>query len=220
MRAVLFDFGGTLDSDGLTWGQRFYPLYREAGLAPSREAFDKAFYKSDDNLPKRFKLKGLDLKKTLELQVGCVIEDLAPERTDLIPKIAGRFLADCRRFFDRNRPLLDRLKKRYKLGVVSNFYGNLDAILRAEGLEAYFDVVADSEVIGHTKPSKEIFEHAFKALGLEAGDCVMVGDSVNRDMKGAEGLSMPHALLNTWAANCCNGVLRLEKLPELEAMLQ
>lgn len=220
MKAVLFDFGGTLDSDGLTWGDRFFPIYKEAGLPLSRQEFDRAFYASDDNLPQRFNLKGKGLAETLDLQVGCVLEQAAPARGDLKPLIAGRFLADCRAAFERNRPILGRLKKKYKLGIVSNFYGNLKDILIGERLMEFFDIVADSSTVGHLKPSKEIFLHATNALGVEPKDCVMVGDSVRRDMKGAENLKMPHALISASAsASCCPDSWRISSLADLETRL-
>jgi len=220
MKAVLFDFGGTLDSDGLTWPDRFFPLYRDAGLDLTRDAFLKAFYASDDHLAERFALTGVGLAKTLELQVGCVLESLPGADPGLMPAISGRFLEDCRRFFARNKPVLERLKRRYRLGIVSNFYGNLPDILASEGLDGYFDVVAESARLGHMKPQKEIFLHATRALGVTPDQCMMVGDSVPRDMRGAEGLAMSHALLNPSAAACCPTAARLTTLPDVERLLQ
>ena len=220
MRALLFDFGGTLDSDGLTWGDRFFPLYREAGLDVPREVWNRAFYQSDDHLAERFNLKGLSLDKTVRLQVDCVLEQLAPRQGELIDVIADRFLADCRKHFLRNRPVLERLKLRYKLGIVSNWYGNLEDSLKNEEISGLFDVVADSTVVGHIKPAPEIFRYAMGKLGVQAQDCLMVGDSVPRDMRGAEGLEMRHALINPSAAACCQKALRLATLPQLEGLLQ
>jgi HAD superfamily hydrolase (TIGR01549 family) len=124
-----------------------------------------------------------------------VLDTLAPERAGLTDKIAGRFTEDCRTQFRRLSPVLERLAGRYRLGVVSNFYGNLDGILRAEGLRAHFAVVADSGVLGVTKPDPEIFLHAARALDCRPEDCVMVGDSVPRDMKGAAAAGMKKALI-------------------------
>jgi FMN phosphatase YigB (HAD superfamily) len=218
MRSILFDFGGTLDSDGRTWLERFFLLYREAGVAGDRAAFDKAFYKSDDELPTRYNLARMGFQETVELQVAGVLETLAPSRANLKGRIAGGFLADCRKHFTRNRAILERLREKYKIGIVSNYYGNLDACLKAEGLRDLFDVVADSGVVGTTKPDAGIFEHALKALGSTAAEAVMVGDSIKRDMRGAEGLKMTHALL-AQADSCCDAAWRLETLADLEGRL-
>src|SRR5215475_12032294 len=47
---VLFDFGGTLDADGLTWKARFFRLCQDEGLVSDSERFDPAFYAADDAL--------------------------------------------------------------------------------------------------------------------------------------------------------------------------
>ncbi|MDE2491218.1 MAG: HAD family hydrolase [Elusimicrobia bacterium] len=197
MKSVLFDYGGTLDADGATWLERFYPIYKESGVDAPRERFDRAFYDSDDALPARHALRGLDLEQTLRLQVRDVLAALAPERADLVEPIAGRFAEESRRQFRRLTPSLERLAARYRLGVVSNFYGNLDGILRAEGLAGLFSVVADSGALGVTKPDPEIFLHAARALDSRPEECVMVGDSVPRDMKGAAAAGMRRALVCT-----------------------
>jgi putative hydrolase of the HAD superfamily len=197
MKSVLFDYGGTIDSDGSTWLERFYPLYKEVGIDVPRERFDRAFYDSDDGLPARFSLEGLDLAQTLRLQVRGVVAALAPDRLELADRIADRFAEDCRRHFRRVEPTLKELARRYRLGIVSNFYGNLDGILRAEGLRGYFSVVADSGVLGVTKPDPGIFLHAARAIGCSPEECVMVGDSVPRDMTGAAAVGMKRVLVWT-----------------------
>src|SRR2546428_593293 len=48
--AVLFDFGGTLDADGLAWKERVYRLFRDEGVAVERERFDPLFHPAADPL--------------------------------------------------------------------------------------------------------------------------------------------------------------------------
>ena len=48
--AVLFDFGGTLDADGLPWKERVFRLFAEEGVVVTRERFDPLFYTADDAL--------------------------------------------------------------------------------------------------------------------------------------------------------------------------
>lgn len=216
MKSVLFDYGGTLDSDGQTWLERFRAIYKEAGLDAPPEALDRAFYDSDDNLPTRFALGGLGLEATLRLQVGCVLERFG--RTDLTDAVVGRFLAGSRAAFRRNKPVLASLAKRYKLGIVSNFYGNLEAILASEGLLPYFSAVADSAVVGALKPEAAIFGYALDALRSTPEEAVMVGDSIKRDMRGAESLGMRHVLVGPHEP-CCAEVVRIERLTQLPEAL-
>lgn len=193
MQSLLFDYGGTLDSDGITFLDRFRAIYKEEGI--ESPAFDRAFYDAEDALPARHALKGLDLEQTCRLLVRDMLQALAPGRLDRADRIAGRFAADCRAQFARLRPVLERLGGRYRMGIVSNFYGNLEGILEAEGLRPLFGAVADSGVVGVTKPEPAIFLHALRKLGASPAECVMVGDSVKRDIAGAKGLGMRKALV-------------------------
>ncbi len=196
MKSLLFDYGGTLDADGSAWPERFRLLYEEAGLNFHRDHFDRAFYNADDGLHARHALEGLDLAQTVRFQVSDVMKILAPERADLIEPITRRFVADCRSQFHRLAPVLQRLARRFRLGVISNFYGNLDGILAAEGLRGLFLVVADSGALGVAKPAAAIFLHAAKAVSTPPEDCLMIGDSVKHDIIGADGVGMKKALIS------------------------
>lgn len=220
--AVLFDFGGTLDSNGTPWLERFYPIYLRHGLQATRESFTKAFYLSDDNLADRHRLDGASLEETVRHQTRDALAFLAPDRLDLSDRITADFLAGSRAYFGRCRPVLERLHREMPLGVVSNFYGNLAAVLRGEGLARYFRVMVDSAVVGCSKPDPAIFRRALEALGTPPRATWMVGDSLERDMRGAERTGMPHAWLRGDAsiAGCCSSghtLTSLESLPDLVA---
>ncbi len=87
--------------------------------------------------------------------------------------------------FARNRPVLEALGERYRLGVVSNFYGNLEAACESSGLAPLFGVMTDSQRVGAEKPEPAIFQAALSALNATAATTVMVGDSLRRDGEGA-----------------------------------
>jgi HAD superfamily hydrolase (TIGR01549 family) len=87
--------------------------------------------------------------------------------------------------FSRNRPVLETLGERYRLGVVSNFYGNLEAVCESSGLAGLFGVMTDSQCVGSEKPEPAIFQVALDALQAKPATTVMVGDSLRRDYEGA-----------------------------------
>lgn len=216
---ILFDYGGTLDSDGVAWIDQFRRIYKEEGLCVPEERFARAFYDSDDHLAERFDLSGKGLAETVALQAGCMARELAPADPGLAERVARRFVADSRRAFARNRPVLERLKQRYRLGIVSNFYGNLERLLAGEGLLPLFGAVADSAVVGALKPDPAIFRWALERLGARAEGALMVGDNPRRDMAGAEALGMPHVLLSPGAAPCCARGRVIARFSELEEQL-
>ena len=224
MEAILFDFGGTLDSNGIHWRDRFYQIYSNFGVSVSREAFANAYYDADDNLHIRHRLEGADLEKTLTCQISDVLKALGAGSDDLVEKIRDRFISDSRKFLAVNRILLEKLKKRFKLAIVSNFYGNLESVLEGENLLDMFEFVADSGREGVVKPSPRIFRRALDAISVRPSQALMVGDSIERDMRGAESLGMPHAWLcgdrsPQGLSPCCGQCMILKNLGELPEKL-
>ena len=47
---LLFDFGGTLDADGIPWARRFHTAYADAGGALDFAAFEPVYQASDVTL--------------------------------------------------------------------------------------------------------------------------------------------------------------------------
>jgi HAD superfamily hydrolase (TIGR01509 family) len=221
-QGILFDFGGTLDADGLTWKDRFFRLFREEGVSLAPAAFDSHFYAADDALVGT-------LPETLGLRdsVGRLARDVAArlgldaERAG--GRVAARFLDDALGCLDANRAVLGRLRERYRLGVVSNFYGNLEAVCDDVGIRPLFDVIVDSARVGCTKPDARIFRCAVDALGLTFPQAMFVGDSPTRDMAGARAVGMAHVWLveadGSVRTPCCGDDRVIHTLKDLEGLL-
>jgi putative hydrolase of the HAD superfamily len=220
--AVLFDFGGTLDADGLPWKERVFRLFREEGVAVTRERFDPAFYAADDALVGTVPAT-TSFKATVERLAAGVAAALEISDRAIADRVARRFLSDALEALDGNTPLLRELSRRYRLGVVSNFYGNLAQVCDDAGIRSLFGVLVDSVDVGCTKPAARIFQHALDALGVSAAATTFVGDSLPRDMAGARDLGMRHIWLAGAdagsASPCCRDDRQIRSLRELEAIL-
>ena len=195
IETVLFDFGGTLDCDGVAWKGRFHALYRAEGLDMPAEAFAPAFYAADDALvgalPPSTGLKETVMRLTANLEAELARRGVGEtDRSARGERVASRFLSDMSEAFARNRPVLEALGQRYRLGIVSNFYGNLEGVCESAGLASLFGVMADSERVGAAKPEPAIFRAALTALNADPETAVMVGDSLRRDGEGARRLRM------------------------------
>ena len=79
------------------------------------------------------------------------------------------------------------IKWRIKLAIVTDA-PRLKAWQRldATGLSHFFDVVVTFEDTLERKPHRAPFEKALKKLNLKPEECMMVGDWINRDIKGAK----------------------------------
>jgi putative hydrolase of the HAD superfamily len=220
--AVLFDFGGTLDAEGFSWRERFYRLFGAEGVAVEPARFDPVFYAADDALvgsvPETF-----SLEETVCQVADGVARVLRPDDETLGSRVAARFLADAGACFDANAPILERLARRYRLGMVSNFYGNLATVCDNAQVRRYFGVIVDSARVGLSKPDPRIFVTAVEALGIEPSRAVMVGDSLARDMAGARAAGMGHIWLTPAPERqgrpCCPGDRVIRSLRDLEGLL-
>ena len=217
---VLFDFGGTLDADGIPWKTRFFQLCHAEGLVADAERFDRVFYAADDALVGTIPAT-LPFRDTVDRLAAGVTRALGGNEA-VHARIAGRFVDEALERLRRNRPLLARLSRRYRLGIVSNFYGNLVTVCHNVEIHAFFSVIVDSERVGCSKPDPRIFQNALDELGLAPTDAVFVGDSLPRDMAGARAVGMRHIWLVGEAAPgvpCCPDDRVLHSLAELEGAL-
>ncbi len=220
--AVLFDFGGTLDADGVSWKERFFRLYRDEGMVSAPGQFDPIFYAVDDALVGRVS-STLSFRDTVSRLVRGVSAALEVRDQASVGRIAGRFLESALERLRHNARLLRRLSGRYRLGVVSNFYGNLATVCEDAGIRRFFATVVDSACSGCAKPDPRIFWRAMDELGVDASSAVFVGDSLPRDMAGARSAGMAHIWLTPTERPgerpCCPGDRVVRALDELEELL-
>lgn len=106
----------------------------------------------------------------------------------------------------------------YRLGVVSNADGRMEALLEALGLRRHFEFVVDSEVFGATKPDPEIFLEGCRLLGLPARECLYVGDLYPVDYLGATRAGLQAVLFDPWGFHVGEAP-RIRSLGELPALL-
>jgi len=89
---------------------------------------------------------------------------------------------------------LERLREMsLRLGLVSNVSllpHKLREDVDALGIGRFMDTVAFSSEVGVRKPDPRIFVHALRGLGADPVHTVFVGDRVNDDVVGAQGVGM------------------------------
>ncbi|HKW42091.1 MAG TPA: HAD family hydrolase [Gemmatimonadales bacterium] len=217
---MLFDFGGTLDADGVHWSPRFYDAYRAAGGALDFTAFDPIFQVSDDAVACLPDIRRLAFHAAIEALARLLVSRL-PDRVDA-GEIAERVHGEAVAVVGRNRPVLERLRRRFRLGVVSNFTGNLQPCLEELGLARLFVTLSDSTLVGWTKPDARIFTHTLARLDVPAQAAWMVGDNFDADIRGAANVGMR----TCWIAPPDRAVppglvpsARIHRLPDIEAVL-
>ncbi len=82
-----------------------------------------------------------------------------------------------------NKQVLEHLKQAgYPMVLVSNFYGNINQVLKDAGIDGYFKEVIESAVVGVRKPNPAIFALGVCALDLPASQVLVVGDTYGKDI--------------------------------------
>jgi putative hydrolase of the HAD superfamily len=184
VRAVTLDFGGTLDGSH-HWRERFWRLYEGEGLACAPEAFARAFGAATRAAYGEAALREADLPTLVRYHVKQQHKELALPFSLASERIVEHFVADTRRALRAHAPVLERWRAFVRLGVISNFYGNLPVVLAREGIASLFDVVLDSNLVGRRKPERAIFALAMESLGVRPAEAIHVGDSLEHDVIGA-----------------------------------
>ena len=187
---MLFDFGGTLDADGVHWAPRFHAAYQSAGGGLDYPAFEPCFRASDLELERLPGIRSLGFRAMIEAQARLVCRLVADGARVEAGAIAASFHAAAVATAARNRPVLDRLSRGHRLGVVSNFTGNLGVCLDELDLGRWFEVVTDSALAGVSKPDPRIFGETLERLGVPPAGAWMVGDNYESDIRPAVALGM------------------------------
>jgi len=185
IRALTFDYGGTLDGEASHWLDRFIDLYREAGVELPFENVKKAFYHADDLSYADPRIAKTNLRELMDFHVGIQLDVLGIADPGLRTVLVERFVALTESALNHSRGILERLAGRYQLGVISNFYGNVERILTDAGFTPLLSAIIDSNVVGMSKPDRRIFDLAVAELGVPAAETLHIGDSYERDVVAA-----------------------------------
>ena len=186
IKGIIFDYGGTLDTDGVHWFHIFRQAYAQRLPQVSEEQLRNAYVYAERHLATHHVIEPTDdflsmLRKKIAIQTSQLgIGDDA---------VTNGLAEDCDALVRTNMQaahrILDTLSARYPMVLVSNFYGNIHTVLSAYGLSGYFKEVIESAVVGVRKPDPKIFALGVEALGLQPHEVLVVGDSYGKDMTPA-----------------------------------
>lgn len=161
IRAVGFDYGGVVS--GLPGG--YFDAQVATLLNVSVEDYRQVYFLHNKKLMSANQIWQLVLadlgKESLYEQLCSLISSLNKAKTI-------------------NSDILDLVKKLRdsgcKVGLQSNNSKEKANLMRAQGLEAYFDVLCISAEIGYSKPDKRAFSYLASELGVEMQELVFIDD--------------------------------------------
>lgn len=193
VKAIAFDFGGTLDSPFLHWMDVYLQLYTgKLGLPLTRENFRDSYVHAERMMeqlqpvkPHHSLLETQQFKTRLQfnslIERG-VLADI-PAHKEILPQEAARLVTEySSSFVEQSKEILAELSKRYTLLLVSNYYGNIKQIATDLGIAAYFFSITDSTIEGVRKPDPALWKIAIERASFAMSKVVIVGDSWKNDI--------------------------------------
>lgn len=191
---IIFDYGGTIDSRGKHWSEVIWEAYQKAQVLVTKEQFRDAYVYAERELARTLHILPhhnfrdlLLIKMRIELQwlagQGLLPPEIIEAKAEETALLCYEAAKEC---IEEAKPVLDELVKRYPLVLVSNFYGNVEAVLKDFGLRHYFRQIVESAVVGVRKPDPQIFRLGCEALGMAPEHVLVIGDSLRKDIEPAE----------------------------------
>ena len=205
IRAILFDAAGTLFFLTKTVGDHYAYVGREVGLDLAAQELDRAFYTAWQDMPRRSAIEGPrenDDKGWWRHLVRRVLDQVAPSLSELdrdnFFEVAYEHFAEAGvwELYPEVPDVLEQLRKRFQLAVISNFDGRLRFILQHLGMSRYFAHVFISSEVGADKPDPEIYRRALNMMHLNADQVLHIGDDPERDWKAATAAGLSVFRLN------------------------
>ncbi|HEX6127502.1 MAG TPA: HAD-IA family hydrolase [Candidatus Limnocylindria bacterium] len=204
LRAVFLDIGDTVMRPNPSWEHIYAIAFEEHGVEVELEAlrdalraayhhggwgFEGGFDPTEENSYQRTVL--IDQAAISELGIGPMPDSFFRRLNDLFLVVSNWHV------FPDVMPALDALKERgLKIGAVSNWVWQLPELLHSLELVSHFDFIAASARVGFEKPHPAIFEYALEQAGVEPGDAIHVGDHLDADVAGAQGVGIGPVLIN------------------------
>ena len=190
IKGIMLDYGGTIDTGGVHWSEAIWQAYEKSEVPVTKDDFLNAYVFGEKTLGSSSIIKPDDnftdvLDRKIKLQFDYLTDGGFIDKSQtrrFISAIAEYCYRRAKNCIADNVPVLEYLKSKYPIVLVTNFYGNIRAVLEDFGIGGYFDSVVESAEVGIRKPDPAIYAEGLKRLGTDAGDAVVIGDSYKNDI--------------------------------------
>lgn len=127
--------------------------------------------------------------QSLGVDESAVHADLNAEYLRLLPRKAH--------LLESAREILDYLKGRYTMHIITNGFAEIQAIkLDSSEIAHYFTHVITSETANAKKPNPLVFQYAMEISGTSTTESIMIGDNYEADILGAKGVGLDTIFYN------------------------
>ena len=201
---LFFDLDHTIwdfDKNAEETLQELYHTYnlKDLGLH-SADRFIERYTLNNHQLWADYHLGKISKQVLRETRFAKTFTDLGVSPEHIPHQFEDDYVAICptkTNLFPHAHQTLSYLKDKYTLHVISNgFKESTEMKISNNGLDVYFEQVIISEVVGVNKPDRAIFDHALNLAKADVSESIMIGDSIEADIRGAQDYGMKAIYFN------------------------
>jgi len=143
------------------------------------------------------------------------------DEINIISNLFIEYLTSNNHLIEGTIETLDYLKDKYVLHIITNGFSFVqDVKLQKSNLDKYFVTITNSEAAGHKKPHENIFNHALTIANASKNESIMIGDSYEADVLGAQNFGIKAVYFNPKAEMISqNQIIQIQSLTQLKNLL-
>lgn len=139
---------------------------------------------------------------------------------DIIDMLAVAYIDELpgnNHLLDGATEILEYLAPNYTLHIITNGFQEVQELkLKKSSIGHFFDTITSSEEVGVKKPNPLVFETALKKASARISESIMIGDTFEADILGAEGIGMKTLFYNYRKENIPSNYLLVNHLLEIK----
>lgn len=146
--------------------------------------------------------------------------EISDENINEIANDYIEFLTDNNHLFDGAIEVLEYLKPKYKLHIITNGFANVqEKKINNALLSGYFNTITNSELAGVKKPNSIIFDYAVNSASASKANSIMIGDCLDADVNGALNAGLDAIFFNEKNIEVPENIKQINHLLELKKYL-
>lgn len=142
------------------------------------------------------------------------------EQIDKIADNYIEFLPLNNHLFDGAIEILEYLKPKYKLHIITNGFAEVQyKKINNSKISSFFQSITNSEMAGAKKPNPIIFEHALSIANAQKQNSIMIGDCIDADVHGALNFGINAVFFNPNQQQVSDRIIQINHLLEIKNYL-
>jgi putative hydrolase of the HAD superfamily len=221
---LFFDLDHTLWDFDKNSAFAFDAIFKERGFAISLQDFLNIYIPRNQHYWKLYQVNQISHDDLRYFRLKDVFDALQFEVSDAIIHQLSEdyinYLPEYNHLFDGAIEILDYLKPNYKLHIITNGFASVQTKkLNNSNIGHYFNTITNSEMAGVKKPHPTIFDFALSLANASKEECLMIGDSYEADIIGAQEAGIEAIFFNEQNVEVDNSVLQINHLLDLKNIL-